>query len=141
VLLSALAIEGGLTCAASIVAWTATSVSSGWARYVLIVMLALGMGVRNSMIRRLAVPDVTTTVLTMTLTGMAADSSLAGGDNTRFGRRAGAVAAMFAGALGGAFVYLRHGAALPLAIGGLMVLVTAAACGRTRSSHRLDQAP
>jgi len=139
-LLSALAIEGGLTGAAAVVAWTATSVASGWARYVLIVMLALGMGVRNSMIRRLAVPDVTTTVLTMTLTGLAADSSLAGGDNARFGRRASAVAAMFVGAFGGAFLYLRHGAALPLAAGGLLVLVTAAVFGRTRASHRLDPA-
>jgi uncharacterized membrane protein YoaK (UPF0700 family) len=139
-LLSALAIESGLMCGASVVAWTAASVSSGWARYVLIVMLAFGMGVRNSMIRRLAVPDVTTTVLTMTLTGLAADSSLAGGDNTRFGRRASAVLAMFIGALGGAFLYLRHGAGLPLAIGGVMVLVTAAAFGQTRTSRRLDEA-
>src|SRR6266852_1304714 len=35
----------------------------------------LGVGVRNSTIRRLGVPDLTTTVLTMTLTGLAADDN------------------------------------------------------------------
>jgi len=138
-LLSALAIEGGLIAGASGVAWTAASVSSGWARYVVIVLLGFGMGVRNSIIRRLAVPDVTTTVLTMTLTGLAADSALAGGDNARFGRRAGAVAAMLCGAFGGAFVYLRHGAGLPLAVASLVVLGTGAAFATTRASRQLDE--
>ena len=36
-------------------------------------LLALGMGIQNAMARRLAVPDLTTIVLTMTLTGIAAD--------------------------------------------------------------------
>jgi uncharacterized membrane protein YoaK (UPF0700 family) len=36
-------------------------------------LLALAMGIQNAMARRLAVPDLTTTVLTMTLTGIAAD--------------------------------------------------------------------
>ena len=48
-------------------------------RYALIVLLALAMGVQNATARRLAVPDLTTTVLTLTLTGIAADSKLAGG--------------------------------------------------------------
>src|SRR5829696_3265410 len=45
---------------------------SGTARYALIVPLALAMGTQNAMARRLAVPDLTTTVLTLTLTGVAA---------------------------------------------------------------------
>jgi uncharacterized membrane protein YoaK (UPF0700 family) len=53
-------------------------VSEG-ARYALIVPLAIAMGIQNATARRLAVPDLTTTVLTMTLTGVAADSRLAGG--------------------------------------------------------------
>ena len=36
-------------------------------------LLALAMGIQNAVARRLAVPDLTTTVLTMTLTGIAAD--------------------------------------------------------------------
>ena len=35
-------------------------------------LLALAMGIQNAVARRLAVPDLTTTVLTMTLTGIAA---------------------------------------------------------------------
>jgi Protein of unknown function (DUF1275) len=53
----------------------------GARRYVVIGLLAAGLGVQNATVRRLAVPDVTTTVLTMTLTGLAAESWLAGGPN------------------------------------------------------------
>jgi hypothetical protein len=35
-------------------------------------LLAIAMGVQNAVARRLAVPDLTTTVLTMTLTGLLA---------------------------------------------------------------------
>jgi len=64
-----------------------------------IVLTALAMGLRNATPQRLAVPDLmTTTVLTRTLTGLAAESSVAGGDNPRLGRRIASVALMFAGA-------------------------------------------
>jgi hypothetical protein len=42
-------------------------------------LTALAMGFRNATTRKLGVPDLTTTVLTLTITGLAADSSLAGG--------------------------------------------------------------
>jgi len=70
----------------------------------LIALTALAMGTRNATVRKLAIPDVTTTVLTMTLTAIAADSSLANGNNVRFARRIGAVLAMFSGAALGAVV-------------------------------------
>ena len=127
-----------MTAAASVVAFAHPSVSSGWPRFAVIGLLAFGMGVRNSVIRRIAVPDVTTTVLTMTLTGLAADSSLAGGDNARAGRRVAAVAAMFVGALAGAWLLLHHGAGVPLAVGAAASLLTALALGRSASSRRLD---
>src|ERR1700730_4794254 len=91
-LLSAMAIEGVFAGGAAVVsAANSGVVGSGWARLGVIALLAFAMGVRNSTIRKLAVPDMTTTVLTMTLTGLAADSSLAGGKNPNFGRRASAV--------------------------------------------------
>jgi len=68
--------------------------------YAVIVLTALAMGLRNATVRRLAVADLTTTVLTGTLTGVAADSSVAVGHNRRFGRRAASVALMFAGGSG-----------------------------------------
>jgi hypothetical protein len=44
----------------------------------LVAAMALAMGVQNAMARTLAVPDLTTTVLTLTLTGVAADSQCRG---------------------------------------------------------------
>jgi len=81
----------------------------------LIVLTALAMGVRNATVRKLAVPDLTTTVLTLTLSGLAADSSFAGGSNPRWQRRIGSVAAMFAGAASGALL-LRHSLVLALSL-------------------------
>jgi uncharacterized membrane protein YoaK (UPF0700 family) len=43
--------------------------SGGAGRYVTVVLLATAMGIQNATARHLAVPDLTTTVLTLTLTG------------------------------------------------------------------------
>ena len=64
-------------------------------------LLALAMGIQNAVARRLAVPDLTTTVLTMTLTGIAADVRATDHGRAGLGRRILAVAAMFAGAVAG----------------------------------------
>ena len=93
--------------------------------YAVIVLTALAMGIRNATVRRLAVPDLTTTVLTLTLTGIAADSALAGGDNPRVGRRLVSVVAMAAGAAIGTLL-LRYGLALPLTVSALTVLAVTA---------------
>jgi uncharacterized membrane protein YoaK (UPF0700 family) len=82
---------------------------------VVIALLAFAMGVRNATIRRVAVPDLTTTVLTMTLTGLAADSQLFGGSGKGSVRRASAVLAMLLGALAGALL-LKTSLSLPLAV-------------------------
>ena len=90
--------------------------------YAVIILMAVAMGLRNATVRQLAVPDLTTTVLTLTLTGIAADSSLAGGKNPRIWRRIGSVVAMFVGAVVGTLL-LRYGMALPLLLSGVCVLV------------------
>ncbi|HVW44347.1 MAG TPA: DUF1275 family protein, partial [Amycolatopsis sp.] len=59
-------------------------------------------GLQNATVRRIAAPDLTTTVLTTTLIGLAADSHLAGGPGARPHRRGGSIPAMFAGAATGA---------------------------------------
>jgi uncharacterized membrane protein YoaK (UPF0700 family) len=94
--------------------------------YVMIVLTAIAMGLRNATVRSLRVADLTTTVLTLTLTGLAADSSLAGGDSPRVGRRIFSVIVLFAGAAAGAFL-LRYGLALPLFVTAACVLATSAA--------------
>jgi len=72
--------------------------------FALIALTALAMGTRNAVVRKLAIPDLTTTVLTLTITGIAADSSLANGNNPRVLRRIMSVTAMFLGAALGAVV-------------------------------------
>src|SRR5438132_2446852 len=86
--------------------------------HALIVLTAVAMGLRNATVRRLAVPDLTTTVLTLTLTGIAADSTLAGGRNPRLGRRLGAVLAIFAGSAVGAVLVSLGVLAPPLVVSG-----------------------
>ena len=86
-----------------------------------IALLALAMGLRNATIRRIAVPDLTTTVLTMTLTGLAADSPLFGGTGKGSTRRTAAVLGMLAGALAGALL-LKTSLVLPLAVAAAFAL-------------------
>jgi uncharacterized membrane protein YoaK (UPF0700 family) len=91
--------------------------------FVIIALTAIAMGFRNATIRQLKVPDLTTTVLTLTITGIAADSTAAGGANPNWPRRLGAVAAIFAGALLGAVLVRMTGLTPPLALAGATVLV------------------
>jgi uncharacterized membrane protein YoaK (UPF0700 family) len=100
--------------------------SSG-ARYALLVPLALAMGVQNAAAQRLAVPELTTTVLTRTLTGLASEAGFVGGPGSKFGRRAVAVAAMLIGALAGALLVLKVSIAAALAVAAAIVLCVAAA--------------
>jgi uncharacterized membrane protein YoaK (UPF0700 family) len=83
------------------------------------------MGIQNATARRLAIPDLTTTVLTQTLTGLAADSPLAGGPNPRPVRRITAVGTMLGGALVGGALTVHTGLSLSLAVAALaLALVT-----------------
>ncbi|MHA6760892.1 DUF1275 family protein [Streptacidiphilus sp. PAMC 29251] len=108
---------------------------TGGGRYLLVVLLGLAMGGQNAAARRLAVPDLTTTVLTLTITGLAADSRLAGGPDSKIGRRLLATLSMFLGALVGGLVALHGHTALPLLLAVvLLALATAALAGQTRST-------
>lgn len=140
-LVLAMAMEGVLAGGTAVVAEVAGGrIGSGWPRYTVIVILAFAMGMRNATVRRLAVTDTSTTVLTMTLTGLAADSSLAGGSNLRGARRASAVGAMLLGAIVGAALYLHQGATWPLVVVAATSLATTAVFARSSGSHRLDPA-
>ena len=92
--------------------------------YAVIASTAVAMGMRNAVVRKLAVPDLTTTVLTLTITGFAADSRLAGGDNPRWRRRLGAIVAMVIGATAGARMVI-HSIWLSLAVCSVII----AGCG------------
>jgi uncharacterized membrane protein YoaK (UPF0700 family) len=112
-LAGALGAEVLLLSAATIVAAVTHPKASSTSGDVVIALLAVAMGVRNATVRKVAVPDLTTTVLTMTLTGLAADSRWAGGTGAGSARRVAAVAAMLLGALSGALL-LKLGLTVPL---------------------------
>jgi uncharacterized membrane protein YoaK (UPF0700 family) len=97
---------------------------------IVITFSAFAMGLRNAVVRKLAVPDLTTTVLTLTITGFAADSSFAKGDNPRWQRRFAAVLSMLGGAAAGTFL-VRRSVSLPLGI------CVAAAGGCALASYRV----
>jgi uncharacterized membrane protein YoaK (UPF0700 family) len=119
----ALAIEVALIAAAAVLA-AAISVHPGTiAAGVVIALLAFAMGVRNATVRRIGIPDLTTTVLTMTLTGLAADSPLAGGTGKGSARRVAAVLAMLTGACAGALL-LKTSLCAPLIAAAVLALVT-----------------
>ena len=104
-------------------------------------VLAAAMGIQNAVARKLAVPDLTTTVLTMTLTGIGADlrAVLRAGDThatakSDLVRRLLAIGTMLAGALAGASLtlYVSPVSALALALALLAVTAAAAAAVATR---------
>jgi len=105
--------------------------------YAVIILTALAMGLRNATVRKIAQPDLTTTVLTLTITGLAADSSFAGGSNPRWQRRVMSIVLMFAGAAVGALL-LRHSLALPLGVATVFAVCGVAALYRNRHLEWVD---
>jgi uncharacterized membrane protein YoaK (UPF0700 family) len=100
-----------------IVAQTSSVPYGGPARDGIALVLATALGIQNATARHLAVPDLTTTVLTMTLTGLAAD--IRRRQTATLTRRLLAVLTMLAGAIAGALLVLhvRPSAALEVAFG------------------------
>ena len=98
--------------------------------FALIAFTGLAMGTRNAAVRKLAIPDLTTTVLTLTVTGIAADSSLAKGSNPRLARRVGSVLAIFFGAALGAVV-IRYSISAALALATAVSIMCSAALFRS----------
>jgi uncharacterized membrane protein YoaK (UPF0700 family) len=119
----AMLIEVGLTALATLIAIVFNITPDHFSGDLIIALLAFAMGVRNATVRRLKVADLTTTVLTMTLTGLAADSQLAGGEGKGSWRRGAAVFAMGVGAVAGALL-VKADLALVLLAAALLAAVT-----------------
>jgi uncharacterized membrane protein YoaK (UPF0700 family) len=90
-------------------------------------VLGLALGTQNAVVRALAVPDLTTTVLTLTLTGLVADVRHGPGPSTF--RRILAVATMFGGAVAGAVLVLKVGPAYALGTAVAVLFVVTFASG------------
>jgi uncharacterized membrane protein YoaK (UPF0700 family) len=110
----------------------------GHATLFTIVPLALAFGLQNATVRRLAVRDLTTTVLTQTLTGLAADSVLAGGQGQKPHRRLWSVVTMLAGAAVGALL-LQVTVAGVLALATVLVAAVAVGFGLALPEEQSDQ--
>jgi uncharacterized membrane protein YoaK (UPF0700 family) len=124
--------ELALLVLAMVIAVVAGAPFGAVSRAAIAAAVAVAMGTQNAVARRLAVPDLTTTVLTMTLTGLAADMRASGWSRSAFTRIA-AVLAMLLGAVTGTLLVLHVSpeAALGLAV-VLLALVTAAATWTAR---------
>lgn len=110
----------------------------GTLSFVTIGVLGLAAGIQTATVRHLGSPDLLTTVLTMTMTGIIADSPLAGRRDARVHRRLGSIVCMVAGAGSGALL-IRVSAAVPLALAALLTAAAAAVfalCGRQSTPAR-----
>lgn len=132
---TALSLEAALLLASTVVAINFRhSPGSPFQSYSIIVLTACAMGIRNATVRKMGIPDLTTTVLTLTITGLAADSTFAGGTSPRWRRRLLAVLLMFLGAAIGTLL-LRRSLVLPLATATFLSI-----CCVTISMRRRDTA-
>jgi uncharacterized membrane protein YoaK (UPF0700 family) len=98
-------------------------VSASATRLVLIALLAVAMGGQNAVARRIAVPDLTTTVLTLTVTGLVADATTW---KVRI-RRLVPVVAMLGGALAGGALQRWVSLSAPLWVAGAVLVACAGA--------------
>lgn len=100
----------------------------------LVGLLALTMGLQSAVARSAAL-DLPTTVLTMTLTGLAADARFAGGTGPNLRRRTGAVVAMFFGAAVGCLLF-RLDPRAPLELATACMAITLLGAQRVLSATR-----
>jgi uncharacterized membrane protein YoaK (UPF0700 family) len=121
-LLAAACLAQAVLVLASAILVSVAGTGSLAAALVLVAVLALTMGGQNAVVRRLAVPDLTTTVLTLTVTGLVADIS----PRMVRPRRLLAVLAMLSGALTGGILLHWVATAAPLWLATVLPLACAA---------------
>jgi uncharacterized membrane protein YoaK (UPF0700 family) len=103
-------------------------------RLVLVALLAIAMGGQNAVARRLAVPDLTTTVLTLTVTGLVADTT---STKVRL-RRVVPVLAMLGGAFAGGALLRWVSPSAPLWAAAVVLAATAIVVHRASAHPQAD---
>jgi uncharacterized membrane protein YoaK (UPF0700 family) len=129
------AVELVLVAASALLVGVVVGPGSGSPHVGLLLLLGAAAGIQNGVARKLAVPDLTTTVLTMTITGSAFDSRVGGGPGARLGRRGLSALCLFLGALVGTacVLHVTRPLGLWLAVALLVpVVVLAATLARSR---------
>ncbi|WP_207841508.1 YoaK family protein [Williamsia soli] len=84
---------------------------------------AAAMGVQACVARKVAIADMTTVVVTSTLTSLAAETWIRGGREALWNRRLGAIALIFLGAVIGALILAAAGVAVALTLAAVLSLV------------------
>jgi uncharacterized membrane protein YoaK (UPF0700 family) len=119
-------VQAGVLAAVTVLGGAGVLGYTGHRALVTTSVLAAAFGLQNATVRRLGAADLTTTVLTLGLTGLAADSRLAGGPGARAPRRLGSVLAMLAGAATGAVLLQVTGPTTVIALATVLVVVVGA---------------
>ncbi|MBT1003798.1 DUF1275 family protein [Paenarthrobacter sp. DKR-5] len=135
--------SGLLSCVAAVMAAVAVALFARMdqvelARYVITGALASAMGLQAATARHLSVKEVTTVVVTSTLTGLAADSRFGANTGTHGGRRLWAVGAIMAGAAAGAALLQFH-LGLGVMLSALCTLGVTAAGETARRGHNSQE--
>jgi uncharacterized membrane protein YoaK (UPF0700 family) len=123
---AATTVQAMLIATALVVALASSAPEPDGVRYATTAVLAVAMGIQNALASRIAVPELTTTVLTKTLTGLASE---AGRDIAMSARRVAAIVAMILGALAGGLL------ALEVSVAAGLALALALACTVALAAH------
>jgi uncharacterized membrane protein YoaK (UPF0700 family) len=86
---------------------------AGGARFLVIGILSFAMGIQNALMRKWGIRDLATNVMTLTLCGLLAESTLGGGTNPNARRRATSIGIFLIGAISGAAM-TGHGVLWPI---------------------------
>jgi len=113
------AVEWAVLLTATAAAWLTVPDEHNLAGHVIVALLSFAMGIQNAMMRVHGVPDLATNVMTVTFTGIIADSTAAGGDNHNWRRRGLSIGLFMASAAIGA-VLLQFGIGWPLLLVSLV---------------------
>ncbi|MFI9848557.1 YoaK family protein [Nonomuraea sp. NPDC051941] len=128
----------GIVLAATALGLAVTGPGTLAARELMASALALAMGAQAATARHLAVKDVTTVVVTSTLTGLAADSRLGAARGQGARRRVAVVTLITVGAVAGAALCQVHAGLAVLAAALVVLTVTGLGHASARST---DHAP
>lgn len=105
--------DGSLIGVAALVVALTHPGPTSHARYLVIGILSFAMGIQNALLRRWGIRDLATNLMTLTLTGLLADSTLGGGNNPRAVRRSLSIVIFAVSAGAGAFM-TRYGLLWPI---------------------------
>jgi uncharacterized membrane protein YoaK (UPF0700 family) len=134
----AMAAEIGLLGGAAILAALADVHPGHLTAYILIAILSLAMGLRNTIARGIGDPNLATTVLNLTLSAFVSSTPTGIASESELSLRAAAIGAILAGAVAGALLLK---ASLALAIAAAAAVVVAAAVSRRSVDRPYAETP